>query len=226
MTQPMWSTIEYCDPEVMVEFTTLMRDWVRRGEIKADDSRSYTTLAVDFAHLFQQQNNPSDATQWMQHEFFDTLHELALSVHKKLCQYPAWINTSFRGAFGTETIEDLLRHPDPDLETKPDREWVEQWLRDNIDVLSSDDLCVVYPIGSRTSLDEGITYFDEEERSGRKCSLEDHIQAWQMLSNRIGKTVFVGGLTSAKELEDPGNWDGEVVDVFWQLVYRRDIRYG
>jgi len=56
--------------------------------------------------------------------------------------------------------------------------------------------------------------------------MADYVDALRLLVEQIGVTLFVGGLKSTVQLLDLGNWDAEVVDAFYQLVYRKEIIYG
>ena len=101
----------------------------------------------------------------------------------------------------------------------------EAWLIENLPDMCSDNICGVIPI---TGFDPyGLTtYKDFEEGSIKKCTMQDHIKALQLLCDQVGQTIFVGGIKNSKELTDAGNWDIEVVDAYWQLVYYGKVIYG
>jgi hypothetical protein len=109
----------------------------------------------------------------------------------------------------------------------------EAWLREHLRYLESDGVCCVYPI--RRDADGVPTRYIDEEYDDeneshpdkeRDRDMADHIRALQLLCEQIGRTLFVGGLKSPFDLLDAGNWDAEVVDAYWQLVYRREVIYG
>lgn len=101
----------------------------------------------------------------------------------------------------------------------------ETWLRENMPDLTGDTVCAVRPIGAIRS-NGSVLYEDIEEGTRKVCAFSDHVAALQLLAAQIGKTLFVGSLTSPTQLEDPCNWDVEVVDAFWQLVYHKEVIYG
>jgi hypothetical protein len=99
------------------------------------------------------------------------------------------------------------------------------WLIENLPDMFVDGVAAVYPI--TTFNPNGLTtYRDEEEETEKECTLDDHVQALQLLVEQVGKTLFVGSLTSPLQLTDAGNWDIEVVDAYYQLVYRGEVIYG
>lgn len=101
----------------------------------------------------------------------------------------------------------------------------EEWLRTNVPDFNGDRVCAVRPTSPFNP--NGLTsYEDIEEDTSRECTFEDHVMALQKLCEMVGFNLFVGGIKSPLELVDPGNWDVEVVDAFWQLVYRGDVIYG
>lgn len=99
------------------------------------------------------------------------------------------------------------------------------WLRENLGSMEGDGVCPVLPY-SGINLGGDMEYEDIEEGSRKTCSWADHLDALRLLSEQIGKTLFVGGLNAALELTDLGNWDSEVVDAYWQLVYHKQVIYG
>ena len=99
------------------------------------------------------------------------------------------------------------------------------WLRENVRDLMADGVSVVYP-NEPIVPGIGTEYVDTEEETRKYCLWSDHIDALQLLTEQIGRTLFVGGLKSPFDLVEPGNWDAEVVDAFFQLVYRKEVIYG
>jgi hypothetical protein len=101
----------------------------------------------------------------------------------------------------------------------------EAWLKENIKDMSSDSVSAVYVTGINT--DFSITLFDEEEGQKKSFTLEQQVVALQKLADEIaGKRLFVGCLKSPTQLADPCNWDVEVADAFFQLVYHGEVIYG
>lgn len=108
----------------------------------------------------------------------------------------------------------LVIFPDPDA-----------WLRENVRDFATDGVAAVQP--TEPICPGGITiYEDSEEETEKVCSWQDHLDALRLLTEQIGRTLFVGGLKSPFDLVEPGNWDAEVVDAFFQLVYRKEVIYG
>lgn len=106
----------------------------------------------------------------------------------------------------------------------------EKWLREHMEHLRSrtDRVCIVRPAGSWDPDGETL-YLDREASSGDRYSgrtMKDHVKALQLLCRQVGKTLHVGGIKNARDLVDIGNWDAEVVDAFWQLVFRGEVIYG
>jgi hypothetical protein len=99
------------------------------------------------------------------------------------------------------------------------------WIAANFKDLTWDSVSAVYPIGE--FVPEGGTLFrDSEEGSEKTIFMDDLAYALQLLCGSLGTTLHVGGLTSPLQLRDPGNWDAEVVDAFFQLAYHREVIYG
>ena len=120
----------------------------------------------------------------------------------------------------------------------------DKWLRENLPDMHADSVSCVYPL-TRFYPDGATPYVDREELTedqyDRLCSgerdwdgitaikwmkMDDHIRALLLLSEQVGDTLFVGCLKGPYELRDPGNWDAEVVDAFYQLVYYGKVIYG
>ncbi len=119
----------------------------------------------------------------------------------------------------------------------------DKWLRENLPDMHADSVACVYPL-TRFYPDGHTPYVDREElteaqyeaiQSGdslagitaiKQLTMADHLRALLLLSEQVGDTLFVGGLKSPKDLVDPGNWDVEVVDAFYQLVYYGRVIYG
>lgn len=109
----------------------------------------------------------------------------------------------------------------------------EKWLRENFRDLGWDSVAAVYPLesfnpdrGEKLGRTGETKYEDREEASTKFCSMSDHVRALQLLCEQIGRTLFVGGLKSPFDLIDAGNWDVEVVDAYFQLVYHGKVIYG
>lgn len=100
----------------------------------------------------------------------------------------------------------------------------EQWLKENMEDLEVDSVCAIQ---RKESYDPaGTEYRDYEEGTKKTLDEKDHVKALQLLCDQIGKTLHVGGITSPLQLEDTGNWDVEVVDAFFQLIYHGEVIYG
>lgn len=68
---------------------------------------------------------------------------------------------------------------------------------------------------------------DIEEGTKKTLDMGDLVKALQLLTDQIGVKVFVGGQGfGPRDLQDPGNWDVEVVDAFFQLAYHGEVIYG
>lgn len=102
----------------------------------------------------------------------------------------------------------------------------DKWLRDNLGDMTWDSVAAVVPTDSPLNLGGENEYEDREDGTKKMCSWDDHLKALDLLAQKIGKTLFFGVLKSPTELADPCNWDVEVVDAFYQLVYRQDVIYG
>lgn len=101
----------------------------------------------------------------------------------------------------------------------------EAWLRKNVPDLGGDAAACVRPIEDFHP--DGFTRYEDMEAGGiKKRTLAHHVRALQLLSEQVGRTLFVGGIKSPFDLQDTANWDVEVVDAFWQLVYRGKCIYG
>ncbi len=114
---------------------------------------------------------------------------------------------------------------------------VESWLLTNLPDMSWDNVSSVYPL-EPIKFDSMTKYEDREGdgtgKSGcddipyiKECSWNDHIEALKLLCGLIGdKKLFVGGIKNPIDLNDPCNWDVEVVDAYWQLVFYKEVIYG
>ena len=119
----------------------------------------------------------------------------------------------------------------------------DKWLRENLPDMHADSISSVYPL-TRFYPDGHTPYVDREElteeqyeaiQSGdswagisaiKQLDMRDHLRALLLLTEQVGDTLFVGGLKSPKDLVDAGNWDVEVVDAYYQLVYYGKVIYG
>jgi hypothetical protein len=99
------------------------------------------------------------------------------------------------------------------------------WLIENLPDPAVDSVAAVYPL-IEFNPNGPTTYRDEEENTEKECSLDDHVRALRLLAEQVGNTLFVGSLTSPLQLTDTSNWDVEVVDAFYQLVYHGEVIYG
>lgn len=99
-----------------------------------------------------------------------------------------------------------------------------EWILKNVPDMTSDRFCCVRPISKLT--EKGASYEDIEENIKKFCSMEDHIIALQLLVEKVGRTLFVGCVENPMDLIDPCNWDIEVTDAYWQLVFYKDVIYG
>jgi hypothetical protein len=103
----------------------------------------------------------------------------------------------------------------------------EAWLKDALPDMYVDGISPVY----RTKLDKetftGI-YADEEEDGVRKeITLEHHVEGLKKLVELVAnKKLFVGGVRNPMDLVDMCNWDVEVVDAYFQLLYHGEVIYG
>lgn len=102
---------------------------------------------------------------------------------------------------------------------------VEKWIRENGADLTTDNVSAVIPT-SEWNPDGDMMFKDKEAGTTKTRTLADHVRAMHQLCAEVGKTLFVGGIKSPQELVDPGNWDAEVVDAYWQFVYYGECIYG
>lgn len=102
----------------------------------------------------------------------------------------------------------------------------EAWLTENMLYFEVDSIAAVYPV--TTFNPDGLTrYCDAEEGTTKERSMEDHVLALRKLCELVdGKKLFVGGVRGSMELTDGLNWDIEVVDAYFQLVYYGEVIYG
>lgn len=108
------------------------------------------------------------------------------------------------------------------------------WLHEERDAL----LAVNYDGASSMVVEEGLrdddfekavvcSLGDAEEGIDKAVTADDLISALRTLCELVdaGK-LHVGGVRSARDLTDACNWDAEVVDAFWQIVYHGEVIYG
>lgn len=100
----------------------------------------------------------------------------------------------------------------------------EAWLRENIDDISGSSIGAVQPLG-KIDLNGVTEYQDVEEGDTKDCTLNDHVNALELLTEQIGKTILAGGIENPHDLRDTGNWDWDVADAFFQLVFYGEIKY-
>jgi hypothetical protein len=104
----------------------------------------------------------------------------------------------------------------------------EEWLETQITggYIATDDIAAVYPSGKYDE-DFGCFFIDNEEGTAKYCDFERHVKALELLVKLVAtKQLFVGGITNPVDLTDTGNWDVEVSDAFFQLVYHGEVIYG
>ncbi len=101
----------------------------------------------------------------------------------------------------------------------------EKWIKKNVPLMSTDMVAVVQPI-TKFNYKSFTKYQDTEENLVKSCNLQDHIEALQLLCEQVGRTLFVGGIKSPYSLVDASNWDIEVVDAYYQLVFHKKVLYG
>ena len=102
----------------------------------------------------------------------------------------------------------------------------EAFIKENYDYMCTDRIAAVYPCSKFNP--DGITkYYDEEEDVTKDCTMADHVRALVKLVDLVSnKQIFVGGVTNPMDLLDLGNWDTEVVDAYYQLIYHDEVIYG
>ena len=102
----------------------------------------------------------------------------------------------------------------------------EAWIKDNRPDMYIDGVAAVYPV-SKFRPDSVTSYRDEEENSQKALTMTDHVKGLEKLVELISnKELFVGGIENPLDLIDAGNWDVEVVDAYYQLVYHGEVIYG
>lgn len=101
----------------------------------------------------------------------------------------------------------------------------EAWLIENAQYIATDRVACVHPTSEFKPA--GLTtYRDEEEEKTYDCDMAAHVKALQLLSESVGRTLYVGGIKNPFDLQDPGNWDIEVADAYFQLVALGEVVYG
>lgn len=103
----------------------------------------------------------------------------------------------------------------------------EAWLKENSKYMHVDNVSSVRRASPYDP--DGITKYSdmEDDDTGTKgFSVAQHVAALQMLCEKIGRTLFVGCIKNPYDLTDFANWDVEVTDAFWQLVYHGEVIYG
>lgn len=102
----------------------------------------------------------------------------------------------------------------------------EAWLKENLSDMFVDTVSAVYP-QSGFNEEMGRTYWDEEEGLVKSVTFEEHVKGLEKLVQLISeKKLFVGGVTNPIDLTDPCNWDVEVVDAYFQILYHGEVIYG
>jgi hypothetical protein len=102
----------------------------------------------------------------------------------------------------------------------------EGFIKENLADFAVDGISAVYPHSKLTD-QFGRTYFDEEEGKAKFVNFESHVTSLEKLVELISdKKLFVGGITNPVDLADPCNWDAEVVDAYFQILYHGEVIYG
>lgn len=102
----------------------------------------------------------------------------------------------------------------------------EAWIKENRPDMFVDGLAAVYPT-TKFGPDGFTAYYDEEEDRTELKTLADHVEALQKLVNLVSEgKLWVGGIKNPFELADPCNWDVEVVDAYFQLLFHGEVIYG
>ena len=103
---------------------------------------------------------------------------------------------------------------------------VEAFLKENLRDFFVDNVAAVYPVSDLTD-DLVATYEDEEENETKTVDSAGHVAGLRKLCELVDKQeLFVGGVRAAIDLVDPCNWDVEVVDAYFQLLYHGEVIYG
>lgn len=107
-----------------------------------------------------------------------------------------------------------------------------KWLKDEAEYICHLDGISSMDVSGDPDMDAAVavTVFDECDESqtaGKGATPDELVDALRKMCELIdGKKLFVGGLTSSHELTDTGNWDVEVTDAYWQIVYHGEVIYG
>lgn len=102
----------------------------------------------------------------------------------------------------------------------------EKWLRENLEQYIATDRVACVVLTGELDLDGLTRYTDTETDLDYDRDLAAHVRALQLLCEQVGRTLFVGGVKSPYDLTDPGNWDVEVADAYFQLVALGEVVYG
>jgi hypothetical protein len=105
----------------------------------------------------------------------------------------------------------------------------EAWLCENVAYMSVDNVSSVYPTTNfnPTGLTKFIDDYENDIPVVKEFTIVGYVEALKKLCKLIDdKKLFVGGVKSAQDLTDAGNWDVEVVDAFYQLIYHGEVIYG
>lgn len=104
----------------------------------------------------------------------------------------------------------------------------EAWLREHVDDMTVDNVASVHRLTKFHP--DGLTKYRDFDAEGQPVverTMEDHINAlWELCRLIDQQKLHVGCLRSASQLVDPCNWDVEVYDAFYQLVFRMEVIYG
>lgn len=104
----------------------------------------------------------------------------------------------------------------------------EEWIKTEVPDMCVDGVSCVYPVTNFcANLDGSTTFVDSYEGTKKNIPFERYIEALKMLATEIdNKKLFVGSLNFGAELADSCNWDVEVVDAYFQLIYHGEVIYG
>jgi len=103
----------------------------------------------------------------------------------------------------------------------------EAWLKENFRDLTPDNICpIVRETRWKFDGETLFTDYEDESHPQKNLTMADFVKALDLLSQQLGRTLFVGGLKNPVDLVDPCNWDAEVVDALYQLAFYGEVIYG
>ena len=104
---PGWTTMAV-DAESAAFAGIELGHWLAGSEIKLDDPRYLTYLAMDVAEHFCRVNYSSEQNYWEERNYTGDMLALTNRVTAFLSKHPNWLNNDYRMAQGTETLADIL----------------------------------------------------------------------------------------------------------------------